>query len=73
MERKSITNAAKFIVELWNAGAFAVVWLLFYNDYTFDKYWQLGAFITLLLYFVLYPHLYNLPFFFLLVKCNYIL
>lgn len=59
MERKSITNTAKVIVELWNAGAFAVVWLLFYNDYTFDKYWQLGGVITLILYFVLYNTLCN--------------
>lgn len=59
MEKKSVTNTAKFIVELWNTGMFAAVWLLYYNSYTFDTYWQLGGTLTIVLYFVFYNTLCN--------------
>ena len=59
MEKKSVTNTAKFIVELWNTGIFAAVWLLYYNVYTFDTYQQLGGTITILLYFAFYNTLCN--------------
>lgn len=59
MERKSVTNTGKCIVELWNITIFSLVWMLFYNHYTFDTYKMLGGAITILLFFVLYNTLCN--------------
>lgn len=59
MENKNITNTAKFIMQLWNTGIFACVWILYYNSYTFDTYYHLGGGITILLYFVFYNTLCN--------------
>lgn len=59
MEKKNVTNTAKLILELWNSGIFAVVWILYYNPYTFDTYIRLGGMLTILLYFVLYNTLCN--------------
>lgn len=54
MERKSITNTARFCLELWNVGLFILVWLLYYNDYAFDTYRFLGGVISVLVYFIIY-------------------
>lgn len=54
MEKKSITNAAKLILQIWNIGTFAAVWFLFYNKYMFDTYQQFGGLITMLLYMLAY-------------------
>lgn len=60
MERKEISNCAKSILQIWNIGFFAYIWMIYYNAYTFDKYWQPGGVITIFLYIVLYNCLCNI-------------
>lgn len=57
MEKKYITSTAKVIINLWNIGLFAVVWCLFYNDYTFDSYKVPGAVMSCLIYCIIYMFL----------------
>ncbi len=54
MERKSITNTAKFIVSIWNIGMFIAIWFAYYNEYTFDRYWLLGGVVSSLIYAIIY-------------------
>lgn len=54
MEKKNITNTARFCLELWNVGLFAIVWMLYYNRFAFDTYWTLGGMISVLIYFIIY-------------------
>lgn len=54
MENKSITNAAKLLLSIWNSALFAAVWFLFYNNYTFDRFWLPGGLMSCFLFFVIY-------------------
>lgn len=54
MERKSITNTAKFIVSVWNIGLFITIWFAYYNEYTFDRYWFYGGLVSCLVYSIIY-------------------
>ena len=60
MENKRVTNGAKFILNVWNIGLFAAVWLAFYNDHTFETYKINGALITILIFAIIYTSLCNL-------------
>lgn len=60
MEDKRVTNTARFILNVWNIGWFAVVWMGFYNQYAFDTHHISGGMITLLIYTVIYTALCNL-------------
>jgi exopolysaccharide biosynthesis polyprenyl glycosylphosphotransferase len=59
MERKNITNTAKFIISAWNIGLFVAVWVGFYNDYTFDKFWRAGAIMSCIIYAIIYLAMCN--------------
>ncbi len=59
MERKSITNTAKFIISVWNIGLFVAVWAGFYNKYTFDKYWLAGGIVSCIIYAIIYLAMCN--------------
>lgn len=59
MERKSITNTAKFIISVWNIGLFVIVWAGFYNKYTFDKYWLAGGIVSCIIYAIIYQAMCN--------------
>jgi exopolysaccharide biosynthesis polyprenyl glycosylphosphotransferase len=54
MERKNITNTARLIISAWNIGLFATVWIGYYNDFTFDKYWVEGAIMSCIIYSIIY-------------------
>lgn len=60
MENKRVTNTAKFILNVWNIGLFAVVWFGFYNRYTFDTHWISGGLVTVLVFGIIYTALCNL-------------
>lgn len=60
VENKRVTNGAKFILNVWNIGLFAVVWIAFYNDHTFETYKFHGALITILIFGVIYTALCSL-------------
>lgn len=59
MEKKTITNTAKFIISVWNIGLFSLVWIGFYNDYTFDKYWLAGEIVSCIIYAIIYLAMCN--------------
>ncbi len=54
MEKKHVTNTARTLLELWNTGAFAIVWLAWYNRFTFDTYYIAGGILTIFLFFTVY-------------------
>lgn len=54
MEKKSITNTAQCLLELWNAGLFSLVWVLFYNGYVFRYKTVSGGLATIAAYLILY-------------------
>ena len=54
MENKNITNTAKALLSLWNIGLFCTVWFLYYNKYTFDKYWLLGGIVSCIVFIIIY-------------------
>ncbi len=60
MEDKRVTNTAKFILNVWNVGLFASVWITFYNQYAFDTHLLNGGLITIVIYVVIYTYLCNL-------------
>lgn len=60
MEKKSITNAAKTLMIMWNMGSFIWVWIYFYNNYTFDKYRILGGILSCFVYGIVYLFLCDL-------------
>lgn len=60
MGKKNVTNTAKFILELWNTLIFAVVWMGFYNRFTFDTYRLAGGLMTVFLFFTVYNMLCSL-------------
>lgn len=60
MEKKSVTNTAKTVLLIYNIGLFTIAWFLYYNGRTFDTYFVVGGFITVLLYGVLYHSLCQL-------------
>lgn len=60
MEKKNITNTAKLILNIWNVGLFTAVWVLFYNAYTFQKFWALGGVMSCVIYWFIYYALCNL-------------
>lgn len=57
MGKKNITNAARFSLELWNVGLFALVWMFYYNKFAFDTYQAPGGGISILIYFIIYKSL----------------
>ena len=69
MEKKSITNTARLCLELWNVGLFAIVWLLYYNDFAFDTYRVLGGMLSIFIYFVIYKSLCDLYKAFRIASC----
>lgn len=54
MEKKYITSTAKVLINIWNIGMFAIVWCLFYNDFTFDSYKVPGAIMSCIIYAIIY-------------------
>lgn len=60
MENKRVTNCAKLILNIWNIGLFAAVWLGFYNHYAFNTYKINGALVTTVIYALIYTSLCNL-------------
>lgn len=60
MENKRVTNTAKFILNVWNIGLFAIVWFGFYNRHAFDTHLINGGLITILIYGIIYVALCNL-------------
>lgn len=59
MERKNITNTAKLVISAWNIGLFALVWIGFYNQFTFDRYRVSGAIVSILIYAIIYLAMCN--------------
>ena len=59
MERKNITNTAKLVISVWNIGLFALVWIGFYNQFTFDRYRVSGAIVSILIYAIIYLAMCN--------------
>lgn len=60
MENKNITNMAKMILYIWNVGLFALVWVFYYNTYTFQSFLNLGAIMSCIIYTFIYYSLCNL-------------
>lgn len=60
MENKNITNTAKLALYIWNIGLFMLVWIFYYNAYTFQSYLTTGAVITCIIYGFIYGSLCNL-------------
>ncbi|MBQ8279937.1 MAG: sugar transferase [Roseburia sp.] len=60
MGNKNITNTAKVILNVWNIGLFVLVWALYYNSYTFQKFWVPGAIVSCIIYAFIYYALCNL-------------
>lgn len=60
MERKSITNTARTLLVVWNIGLFSLVWLFYYNNYTFDTHRVLGGIFSCLIYGIVYLFLCRL-------------
>lgn len=60
MQKKNVTNNTRIALELYNIGIFAVVWVLFYNNYTFDTHHKMGGTFTVLLYAFVYNSLCQL-------------
>ena len=60
MENKRVTNGAKFILNVWNIGLFAEVWILYYNDYAFETYKVYGMLFSILLFSIIYTALCSL-------------
>lgn len=54
MENKKITNTAKSLICIWNIGLFCGVWFLYYNQFTFDRYWLLGGIVSCTIYAIIY-------------------
>lgn len=54
MGKKSVTNAARLCLELWNVGLFVFVWMSYYNQFAFDTYRIFGGGISILIYFIIY-------------------
>lgn len=54
MENKSITSTAKSLICMWNIGLFGIAWFLFYNRFTFDKYWLPGGIVSCAIYAIIY-------------------
>lgn len=59
MKKKSVTNTAKLILEIWNIGLFAAVWIGFYNYRAFDSFGTAGAIGTIIFYYICYNFLCN--------------
>lgn len=60
MERKSITNATKVILGLWNIGLFSFVYFNFYVNFAFRMHRTIGGAISLLVYVILYVGFCNM-------------
>ena len=54
MENKRISNVARLVIEVFNISAFSVVWIIFYNEYAFDKYHIAGMIGAITLYGIVY-------------------
>ena len=60
VENKRVTNGAKCILNIWNIGLFAVVWVLYYNNYAFDTYRMSGILFSILTFSIIYAALCSL-------------
>lgn len=60
MERKPITKTVKLLMCIWNIGVFVLVWLGYYNHFTFDRYLRLGGVVSSLIYGIVYLFLCRL-------------
>lgn len=60
MEYKHVTSTAKMIISGYNIGLFVIVWLQYYNQYAFQKFYREGAVISILLYVLIYGALCRL-------------
>lgn len=54
MQRKPVTNLAKTLITIWNTILFAMVWILYYNDHTFETYKFYGILMSVLIWFIIY-------------------
>lgn len=54
MEKKTITNTAKFVISVWNIGLFIIVWVGFYNSRTYHSHDEIGCIISCFLYAGIY-------------------
>lgn len=54
MEKKNITNTAKVLLTFWNVGLFVMVWLFYYNNYAFQKFFLTGGILSCVIYGFIY-------------------
>ncbi len=54
MQQKPVTNLAKILITIWNTMLFALVWVMIYNDRTFDSYKLQGALLSILIWYIIY-------------------
>lgn len=54
MQRKPVTNLAKIFITTWNTALFALVWVFYYNERTFDTYILWGNLLSVLVWFIVY-------------------
>ncbi len=54
MQRKPVTNLAKILITIWNTALFVLVWMMYYNDRTFDTYKVSGILLTTVIWYIIY-------------------
>lgn len=54
MQQKPVTNLAKILITTWNTMLFAMVWVMVYNNRTFDSYKLCGALLSILIWCIIY-------------------
>ncbi|MBQ4282824.1 MAG: sugar transferase [Lachnospira sp.] len=60
MESKRISHTARVIISLYNVAMFAAVWVLYYNDFAFQKFATAGCVVSVVIYMLLYHALCEL-------------
>lgn len=69
MGKKNVTNTARLCLELCNVGLFALIWMLYYNQFAFDTYRMLGGGVSILIYFIVYRFLCDIYKAFRIASC----
>ena len=60
MNDKKITHAARAMLKLINVGLFSIIWIAYYNDFTFETHsWQ-GACVVICIFYFVYAYLCDL-------------
>ncbi len=54
MQKKTITNTAKFIISAWNIGLFIAIWVGYYNSRTYHSHDDIGCVISCFVYAGIY-------------------